>query len=183
MDDYDKSMDKRWKDVKDFLKEDFDIKNVGVEYIKNMWDWELIYFQYYCGMGMDDIYNDIWFLEDWKINYYRKYIYVIKTDKSMGPWFFALKSFRWLEDFDTRKNFEYRYNKHKESENWFKNYEYIDLKYWNCLLVNRKYFEDYRKFIKELTKKYNLWEFFFWVKITYVSKIFHSGNKEKFLSM
>lgn len=175
-DNIDLMYEKRWKDAKDFLKKDFDVKVVDAEFIEKMWDWEVVYFQYYCGMGMDDIYNDIWIFENWVIKYYRKYIYVFKTDEYKGPGFLAIKSFMWLENYDDRKNFEHN-NKYSEI------FEFIDLHFWNYLLVNKKYFDDYWKFIKMLSKKYGLGEIFFWIKITTVSKIFHSGNKEKFLSM
>lgn len=177
MDAYEISMDKRWKDVKEFLKEDFDnIKNIDAEEIKKMGDWELEYFQYYCGMGMCDVFDRIWFLENWKINYYRTDIYNFWKNKEVGPWFLALKSFNWLEDFDSLKVHEYRFKKLE-----LKNFKFIDLGFWNHVLINKKYYDDYNKFIEELMKIYDLDRHFFRLNITYVSKIYHSDNKEKFL--
>ena len=179
------------KDVKYFFKKeliDVNVKNVNEDDIKKMWEWELMFFQYYCGMGMDDIFNEVGIIEDWKISYYRKYIYVFETHKDMGPWFLVLKSFKWLENYGNGKDFDiYYHNKYAEQDGFenkykFKNFKVVDLNFWNYVLVNKKYFNDYSNFIKELLKKYGvLRESFFWLHITKVSKIYHSDNKEHFL--
>lgn len=101
------AINRRQKEAKRFLKKDIDAKVVDAEFIEEMWDWEVVYFQYYCGMGMDDVYNDIGILEDWTIKHYRKYIYVFKTDEDKGPGFLAIKSFKWLDDYDDNKRFQY----------------------------------------------------------------------------
>ena len=171
------------KDANHFLKKEFisvNAKIVNEDDIEKMWDWELIYLQYWCGMGTSDVFNEIGILENWKINYYRKYIYKFETHKEMWPGFLSLKSFKWLEDYDNNKIY------HKvlgyESENKLKNFEVIGLNFWNYVIVNKEFVNDYKSFIEKLTKKYDLSEDFFWIHITEVSKIYHSGKKEEFLS-
>ena len=56
----------------------------------------------------------------------------------------------------------------------------IDIK--NYVIVNKKFINDYKNFIEKLTKKYDLGEDFFWIHITDVSKIYHSDDKDEFLS-
>ena len=186
-DTYQIAIDNRRKDSKDFLKNDFDdIKVINNEEVEKMWDWELIYCKYYCGMGTVDRYNEIGIVENWKINYYRKYLFHYKTGEDVGPSILALKSFKWIEDYDYKKRFDY-YHHNKDlkttDEYKLKNFEVVGLEFWNFVLVNKKYFDDYNHFIKELLRKYDiLRENYFWLNITTVSKIFHSNNKEKFLT-
>ncbi len=49
--------------------------------------------------------------------------------------------------------------------------------------MNKKYINEYKGFIEKLTKKYDLDRDFFWIHITEVSKIYHSNNREEFLSL
>lgn len=174
-------MNQRKTDARRFLEMDFHkVKTVDEDYIKNMWDWELIYLQYWQGMWTSDVYNEVGIFEDWKINYYRKYIYDFDKWKEMWPGFLSLKSFKWLEDYDNNKTY------HKvlgyESENKLENFEIINLNFWNYVIVNKKYINEYKGFIEKLTKKYDLDRDFFWIHITEVSKIYHSDDKDEFLS-
>ena len=179
-----KQMKQRDEDVSHFLRKDLaKVKNVYEHDIKNMWDWELIYLQYWQGMWTSDVFDEVWILEDWKINYYRKYrhIYNVRTGEIMESSFLSLKSFKWLEDYDNNKTYHTVFG--TKSENKFKNFEVISLQFWNYVIVNKKFINDYKNFIKKLTKKYDLDEWFFWIHITEVSKIYHSNNREEFLSL